>query len=59
MKVKSESEVPQSNLEPVIQSEENNKYCILMIYMESRKTVLMNLFSGRNADTDIEKGLGG
>ena len=40
------------NLEPVIQSEvsqkEKNKYCILIhIYMESRKIILMNLFTGK------------
>ena len=40
------------NLEPVIQSEvsqkEKNKYCILThIYMESRKIILMNLFTGK------------
>ena len=39
------------NLEPIIQSEvsqkEKDKYCILMhIYMESRKMVLKNLFTG-------------
>ena len=38
------------NLGPIIQSEvsqkEKDKYCILThIYMESRKTVLMNLFA--------------
>ena len=39
------------NLEPVAQSEvsqkEKNKYCTVNIYMESRKMVLMNLFSGQ------------
>ena len=44
------------NLEPVIQSEVNqkkkDKYCILThiyiyIYMESRKMVLKNLFTGQ------------
>ena len=40
-------------LEPIIQSEvsqkEKDKYCILMhIYMESRKMVLKNLFTGEN-----------
>ena len=38
------------NLEPIIQSEisqkEKNKYCILTIYMESRKMVLIKLFTG-------------
>ena len=38
------------NLEPVIQSEvgqkENNKYHIVVIYMKSRKMVLMNIFAG-------------
>ena len=41
------------NSEPIIQSEvsqkEKDKYCILMhIYMESRKMVLKNLFTGEN-----------
>ena len=40
------------NLEPIIQSEvsqkEKEKYCILThIYMESRKMVLKNLFTGQ------------
>ena len=40
------------NLEPIIQSEvsqkEKDKYCILMhIYMESRKMVMKNLFTGQ------------
>ena len=40
------------NLEPIMQSEvskrKKDKYCIVMtIYMESRKMVLMNLFSGQ------------
>ena len=38
------------NLESVVQSEvghkEKNKYHILRIYIEPRKMVLMNLFSG-------------
>ena len=39
-------------LEPIIQSEvsqkEKDKYCILMhIYMESRKMVMKNLFTGQ------------
>ena len=38
------------NLEPVIQSEvsqkENNKYHIVVLYMKSRKMVLMNIFAG-------------
>ena len=39
-------------LEPIIQSEvsqkEKDKYCILMhIYMESRKMVMKNLFTGK------------
>ena len=41
-----------TNLEPIIQSEvsqkEKDKYCILMhIYMESRKMVMKNLFTGQ------------
>ena len=43
-------EVRWMNLEPVIQSELNqkNKYQMLMhIYIESRKMVLMNLFTGQ------------
>ena len=43
-------EVRWINLEPVIQSELNqkNKYHMLMhIYIESRKMVLMNLFTGQ------------
>ena len=43
-------EVRWMNLEPVIQSELNqkNKYHMLMhIYIESRKMVLMNLFTGQ------------
>jgi len=38
------------NPEPIIQSEsqeEKNKYRILMHYMDSRVTVLMNLFAGQ------------
>ena len=37
------------NLQPIIQSEisQKNKYRIVLIYMESRKTVLMNLFMGQ------------
>ena len=41
------------NLEPLTDSEvsqkEKNKYCILMhiLYMESRKIVLLNLFAGQ------------
>ena len=39
------------NLEPVIQSEvskkEKSKFCILYIYMESRKTVQMKLHAGQ------------
>ena len=39
------------NLEPIIQSEvsqkEKDKYCILHIYMESRKMVLKKLFTGQ------------
>ena len=40
------------NLEPITQSEvsqeEKDKYCILMhIYMESRKMVMKNLFTGQ------------
>ena len=47
------------NIEPIIQSEvsqkEKDKYCILKnIYMESRKMVLKNLFTGNNGETDIE-----
>ena len=47
------------NIEPIIQSEvsqkEKDKYCILTnIYMESRKMVLKNLFTGNNGETDIE-----
>ena len=46
------------NLEPNIQSEvsqkEKDKYHFLMhIYMESRKMVLKNLFSGHNGETNI------
>ena len=40
------------NLESIIQSEvsqkEKNKYCILMLYMGSRKIVPKNLFKGSN-----------
>ena len=44
--------VRRMNLEPVIWSEvsqkDKNRYSILMhIYIESRKIVLMNLFSGK------------
>ena len=39
------------NLAPIIQSEvsqkEKDKYCILHIYMESRKMVLKSLFTGQ------------
>ena len=46
------------NLESIIQSEvsqkEKNKYCILMLYMGSRKIVPKNLFKGSNGETDIE-----
>ena len=39
------------NLEPVIPSEvsqkEKNKYCILTLCVESRKTIEMNLFPGQ------------
>ena len=39
------------NLESVIRSEviqkEKNKYCMLRIYMESKKVVLMNLVAGQ------------
>ena len=49
------------NLEPIIQSEvsqkEKYKYRILMIYMKSKKMVLMNLFQGSNGETDIENRL--
>ena len=52
--------VRQMNLEPVIQTEvsqkEKNKYW--NIYMEFRKTVLMNLVENRVADT-VGKGEGG
>ena len=46
------------NLEPNIQSEvsqkEKEKYHFLMhIYMESRKMVLKNLFTGHNGETNI------
>ena len=38
-------------LEPVIHSEvsqkEKNKYCILTLYVESRKMVQMNIFAGQ------------
>ena len=44
------------NLEPIMQSEvsqkEKDKYCILMLYMGSRKIVLKNLFKGSNGETD-------
>ena len=37
--------------EPVIRSQvnqkEKNKYCILMLYVESRKMVQMNVFAGQ------------
>jgi len=51
------------NLEPVVQSEvsqkEKSKYCVLMhIYVKSRKLILINLFSRRNRDADIEKTCG-
>ena len=40
-----------TNLEPIIQSEisqkQENKYCLLMHIYESRKMILMNLFSGK------------
>ena len=53
------------NLEPIIQSEgskrKKDKYHILIhtyiyiyIYMESRKMVLMNLFTSSNREIDIE-----
>ena len=45
------------NLKPVKQSQKN-KYLYNHIYTESRKTVLMNLLTGRNRDTGIEKRLG-
>ena len=39
------------NLEPIMQSEVSqkvkNKHCILTIYLESRKMVLKNLFTGQ------------
>ena len=39
------------SLEPIVQSEvsqiEKNKWCILMLYMESRKITVMNLFAGQ------------
>ena len=45
------------NLEPNIQSEvsqkEKDKYFLMHIYMESRKMVLKNLFSGHNGETNI------
>ena len=46
------------NLESIMQGEvsqtEKDKYCILMLYMGSRKIVLKNLFKGSNGETDIE-----
>ena len=46
------------NLEPVIQSEESQRKTSFVysheynfIYMESRKTVLMNLFAGQTEQT--------
>ena len=48
------------NLEPIIQSEvsqkEKYKYCILTIYMKSKK-ILMNLYQGSNGETEIENRL--
>ena len=45
---------------PVIQnkvSQKKKKYHTLTHIMESRKIVLMNLFTDRNEDADIETGL--
>ena len=54
------------NLQPTIRSEisQKNKYRIVLIYMESRKTVLMNLFMGqqwryRHREQTYGHGLGG
>ena len=38
---------------------ESNKYCILMVYMESRKTVLVSLFSGKEWRHRYRDGAGG
>ena len=48
------------NLEPVIQNEiRKRKTSIIyqLIYMTSRKIVLMNYLQGRNGDADVEKEL--
>ena len=46
------------NLEPVIESsQKDKKKYLVIIYMESRKMVLMSLFEDRNRDADIENRL--
>ena len=48
------------NQEPLIQSEvsqKNKSHILTHISMESRKRVLMNLFTGQDRDPDIENRL--
>ena len=46
------------NLEPVIESsQKDKKKYLVIIYMESRKMVLMSLFEDGNRDADIENRL--